>query len=150
MAISDALRREHLHLHHGNEDLKRLGDGVGRDPVHETVAGVEAAVRFLRGELLPEGRREDELLYPLVGLILGSPRATLTMSWDHAEIERMAGQLARAAEEFDEAMLRRLLYGLYHVIRLHLVKEEELYGPMLDEDLSPDRADEVVRELRAA
>jgi iron-sulfur cluster repair protein YtfE (RIC family) len=150
MGIHDELRREHAHLHHGIEELKRLGDGVGRDPVRETVAGVQAAVRFLHAELLPAGRWDDDVLYPLVGRVLGSPRATLTMSWDHAEVERMAGQLERAAEEFDEPMLRRLLYGLYHVIRLHLVKEEELYGPLLDEALSPDQADELVRGLRAA
>ena len=150
MPLSEPLRREQMHLVPGVEHLRQIADDVGAVPVAETLAQVDAAVRFLEGRLIPRTRIEDEVLYPMIGRILGSVRATRTMTRDHLEIARLAGQLERAAEEFDQAMLRRVLYGLYHLIKLHFAKEEELYFPLLDEGLSADEADEVLLQLRAA
>jgi hypothetical protein len=37
--------------------------------------------------------------------------------------------------------LRRVLYGLYAIVKLHFAKEDEVYLPLLDATLTPAAAD---------
>ena len=76
---------------------------------------------------------------PLVDRALGTD-ATATMRRTHAEIEHQVGRLRRLVAELDGSAtgagsapispedvveLRRILYGLYAVCRLHNSQEEE-------------------------
>jgi len=87
----------------------------------------------LEGELLPHERADEELLVPLVDRALGGTDATAAMSRTHAEIEHQVSRLRRllggldteTAQPEDIVELRRLLYGLYAVLRLHNAQEEE-------------------------
>ena len=87
----------------------------------------------LEDELLPHERADEELLVPLVDRALGGTDATAAMSRTHAEIEHQVTQLRRLlqaldmdpAQPEDAIELRRLLYGLYAVLKLHNAQEEE-------------------------
>ena len=87
----------------------------------------------LEGELVPHERADEELLVPLVDRALGGTDATAAMSRTHAEIEHQVGRLRRlltgldneTVQPEDVVELRRLLYGLYAVLRLHNAQEEE-------------------------
>jgi hypothetical protein len=46
--------------------------------------------------------------------------------------------------------LRRVLYGLYAIVKLHFAKEEEVYLPILDERLTPETAREMFEKLETA
>ena len=94
---------------------------------------VRALLIRLEGELLPHERADEKLLVPLVDRALGGNDATAAISRTHAEIEHQVSRLRRLlrAIEDDPAgpedviELRRLLYGLYAVLRLHNAQEEE-------------------------
>ena len=70
---------------------------------------------------------------PLVARALGSHDAVAALSRTHAEIEHQVARLRRlldsvAVDEIeaeDIVELRRLLYGLYAVLKLHNAQEEE-------------------------
>ena len=87
----------------------------------------------LEGELLPHERADEALLVPLVDRALGGTDATAAMSRTHAEIEHQVSRLRRLLQSLDDEPaqpedaieLRRLLYGLYAVLRLHNAQEEE-------------------------
>ncbi len=87
----------------------------------------------LQDELLPHERTEEALLVPLVARALGGTDATVALSRTHAEIEQQVSRLGRLLQDLggdtiaqeDLADLRRLLYGLYGVLRLHNALEEE-------------------------
>ena len=87
----------------------------------------------LEGELLPHERDDEELLVPLVARALGGTDATAAMSRTHAEIEHQVSRLRHllmgleieTVQPEDVVELRRLLYGLYAVLRLHNAQEEE-------------------------
>ena len=72
-------------------------------------------------------------------------RSTVTMSRAHAEIARLIRRLGHVVEELDpdhlddvEVLeLRRLLYGLDAILRLHFAQEEEGYFSLLDEPNAP-------------
>jgi hypothetical protein len=43
-----------------------------------------------------------------------------------------------------------VLYGLYALIKVHLIKEEELYLPLLDTKLTPETAEDLFDRLEIA
>jgi len=109
---------------------------------------LDEAHEFLVEHLLPHAEAEDRVLYPAVEQAMGAPGATKTMSRDHVAIVRLAdelgwlrGQLRGSTVTLDQAMaLRRVLYGLHAIVKLHFEKEEELYLPVLDRWLIEERA----------
>jgi iron-sulfur cluster repair protein YtfE (RIC family) len=139
------LRDEHRAL------LPELGAlRVAADAVGSPVAGeqLDRAWRLLHRHLLPHMAAEEATLYPTIDRLVGND-ATATMRRDHDEIRKRIGALdaLRSSDEPDsgaQGELRAVLYGLDAIVRLHLAKEEELYYPLLDTQLSGDEAAELV------
>ncbi len=87
-------------------------------------------------------------LYPTINRLVGND-ATAAMRRDHEEIrERMCAlDGLRSSNEPDvgsEGEVRAALYGLDAIVRLHLAKEEELYYPLLDAQLSEEEVTELI------
>ncbi|MEO6703700.1 MAG: heavy metal translocating P-type ATPase [Jatrophihabitantaceae bacterium] len=101
-------------------------EAVDLSPVHKLLVRLEA-------ELLPHERADERQLVPLVARALGGADATAGLSRTHAEIEHQVSRLHRLLADQAEASapaedvieLRRLLYGLYAVLRLHNAQEDE-------------------------
>jgi soluble P-type ATPase/hemerythrin-like domain-containing protein len=102
----------------------------------EALAALRRAYRFLTDQLLPHEQAEETQLYPALATPLGSAEATATMSRTHAEIDRLTHRLGTHLQQADAAAglnadqipdLLANLYGLYAVLRLHFVQEEENY-----------------------
>jgi hypothetical protein len=79
-----------------------------------------------------------------VARALGGADPTGALSRTHAEIEHQTRRLRRlladlrpAAEPEDIIELRRLLYGLYAILRLHNAQEEEGAFSLLPDQPSP-------------
>ncbi|MEP6559596.1 MAG: heavy metal translocating P-type ATPase [Nakamurella sp.] len=113
------------------EQMRAVADELSS---HDCDLGpVHILVGRLEGELLPHERADEELLVPLVDRALHGTDATAAISRTHAEIEHQVSRLRRLLQALDEEPtqpedvieLRRLLYGLYAVLRLHNAQEEE-------------------------
>ena len=50
----------------------------------------------------------------------------------------------------EEADARRVLYGLYALVKLHFTEEEEIYVPVLEDALDADHAREMFDRMEAA
>jgi len=135
VATAKRLRAEHDAVLPLIEQIRSAADGLStRD--HD-LAPVRTLLDRLEGELIPHERADQELLVPLVGRALGGSDATAALSRTHAEIEHQVAKLHRllggidngldseTAQPEDVVELRRLLYGLYAVLRLHNAQEEE-------------------------
>lgn len=148
------LRAEHRELVPYIADLRAVADSVGVAPLAELRLRLRAASDFLVSHLIPHALAEDEVLYPAVTAFVGTPVATATMSRDHQAVLALTTELAalRRLAEGDElraqtaAGLRRVLYGLHALIKVHFAKEEEILLPLLDERLTSASA----RDLFAA
>jgi iron-sulfur cluster repair protein YtfE (RIC family) len=89
---------------------------------------------------------------------MGASGATATMSRDHVEIGWLTEELAslrmqlseKSVSESQEKALRRVLYSLYAIVKLHLAKEEEIYLPLLDARLTPGEAQELFEAMETA
>ena len=132
---------EHESLRPGLDRLRQAADGLGTQPGAEAIADVHSVQRFLVDELAPHEVAEGTLLYPVLDRVLGGAESTATMSRAHAEIVRLIRRLGRVLEAIDAERpddgdvreLRRLLYGLHAILRLHFAQEEEGYFSLLDE-----------------
>jgi iron-sulfur cluster repair protein YtfE (RIC family) len=151
MTVTAALHDEHLGLLPHVEQLRTAAEAVDDLPPLRLAALLDEALRFLRDDLVPHATAEDDELYPVVEEVMEAPGATATMRRDHVEIARLVDELGALTARLhatpsvtDPHGLRRVLYGLYAVIRLHLAKEEELYLPLLDAGLSAQRAERVL------
>jgi heavy metal translocating P-type ATPase len=130
-----------------------LRDTVGllRHTADRLAAGADAAAlesltrahAFLSERILPHERAEETRLYPALAQPLGSSEATATMSRTHAEIQRLSDRIgahlmlaqnsgAIQPEQVDD--LLACLYGLYALLRLHFVQEEENYFALVQDE----------------
>jgi iron-sulfur cluster repair protein YtfE (RIC family) len=138
--LPQRIRDEHLELTARSEILRTVADSIGMASTESMREGVGQAYSFLIHQLIPHAQAEEQVLYPTVGKLLRSVEATETMSRDHLEVIRLTEELEALrlhvfytpVSEADKQALRRVLYGLYAIIKLHLAKEEEIYLPILE------------------
>jgi iron-sulfur cluster repair protein YtfE (RIC family) len=158
MTVTQPLRDEHKELIPHIEILRTVADSVGQASIESLRRGVEDVLEFLRHHLIPHAEAEDRTLYPVVGQVMGAPDATATMSRDHVEVGRLTDELASLRSELSRATLseaeakalRRVLYGLYALVKLHFAKEEEIYLPLLDARLSAEAARHLFEAMEQA
>ena len=156
-SLTQPIKDEHKALYRQVENLRLAGDAVNESLTSSAHDKIEQAYDFLTRQLFPHAQAEDRVLYPMVQKVMDSPHATATMSRDHLEVERLTQELGslrvhktQLSVPFDHAMaLRRVLYSLYSLIKLHLAKEEEIYLPLLDEKLTDQEAREMIEKMGA-
>ncbi len=158
VTLTQPLRDEHKELLPHIDLLQKVADSIGEAPIGSLRRGIDEAYEFLAHHLLPHAQAEEQALYPVVGRLMGAPEATATMSRDHVEVGRLVEELgslrSRLASEAtsanQEKALRRVLYGLYAVVKLHFAKEEEVYLPILDARLTPGEASRMFEAMEMA
>ena len=144
---------EHDVLARGIRRIRPLADDLGRIPGAEARARCIELRHFLEDDLLPHELAEDEELYPVVARVLGGDDPTAPMSRMHVEIAHLIGLYGRlldehgaagptgaeepggadGADEDDVVELRRVLYGLDAILRLHVAQEEQEYLSLADD-----------------
>jgi iron-sulfur cluster repair protein YtfE (RIC family) len=110
---------------------------------------------LLQAHLIPHAQAEEAALYPVVARLMGAPNGTATMTRDHVEVGRLTDELGALRAAWDDSAAnrieaRRLLYGLYALLRVHFAKEEEIYLPLLDERLSAEEAQAMFAAMEEA
>ena len=95
------------------------------DPVRQLLERLDT-------QLLPHEHAEEADLLPIMAKALGGADPTGALSRTHAEIDHQVGRLRRMLADLNDEIeaedlveLRRLLYGLYAILRLHNAQEEE-------------------------
>ncbi len=153
--VTQPLHEEHQELLPQVERLRAIADFVGEAPLPLLKQGLDEVYDFLMHHLIPHAQAEEHALYPAVQKVMGAPEATRTMARDHVEIGRLTDELGMLRAELLRApvtgvqiqALRRVLYGLYALLKLHFAKEEEVYLPLLDARLSPAEARQMFAAL---
>ncbi len=156
--LTQPLREEHKELIPHIEMLRTVADSVGAVSGERLQRGVDEAETFLTHHLIPHAQAEERALYPVVGRLMGALEATATMSRDHVEIGRLTEELGllrsqlggASANELQIKALRRVLYGLYALVKVHFAKEEDIYLPLLDARLTPEDAHRMFEAMEMA
>jgi len=137
-----AMRDGHHELLPVIDEVRRVADRLGEVPPLVARQELARLRRLLDERLLPHEADDDAALYPLVARIVGGSDPVGLMNREHVEIRRLAGMLARIVEELPESGpapadlrdLRRVLYGLHAVLRLHFAQEDESYLSLFEPD----------------
>lgn len=131
------LRDEHARLQDVLDEVRRTADSLVPDAVDQP-ARLQRLVQQLNSELLPHERAEERELYPRLARAMSGDDPLAMLSRTHREIMHLCRLFAAQVELLaggvpDEAQrqsLRRLLYGLDAILRLHFAQENELYDAL--------------------
>lgn len=156
MTEAPSVRVEHHALHAHLDAIGDVADSIGEITVEKTRARVENVYDFLARHIRPHMRAEDQVLYPLLDRLIGTPSATAALRRDHAEIVSFVDELAAIRHTLADApldqglihRLRRTLYGLHLLLTMHFAKEDELYYPFLEQRLEQAAADDLARRMQ--
>jgi hypothetical protein len=139
------------------ENLARLAEMIAEGITPAFVAESEAEHRFIVGQLLPHMEAIETTLYGELDRLMEGRHTMAPMRLEHAELRRLvdsAGQYhdlvtTGRLTPADAIGMRRLLYRLHAMLRVHLA-EEELYLRVLDHNLSNAEKDELARGIEHA
>lgn len=104
---------------------------------------LEEECQFITGQMLPHITTIEETLYPQLDQLMDKRHSMQPMREEHERLRGLTQSLCRyrldvAARKLDDADamgLRRILYRLYTLVKVHLA-EEELYLRVIDRDLT--------------
>jgi heavy metal translocating P-type ATPase len=129
-----------LHAEHGRltgvlDRMRTLGDALAADG---DGPGLKRELVALAGDLqavLSHERADENELLPQLAVLVGGHDPMAAMSRAHREIAHLGRRYARLAAEVGEdgpdpaeiTELRRILYALEAILRLHFAQEDELY-----------------------
>ena len=140
-ALGERFRREHVELLPLVDSLRTVADHLDDLEPRAAYAELRELREGLEDRLLPHEREEERALFPAVGRALGGDDPMGAMSRAHMEITHLIRRFSRLVDDLppsgpdqaDLPELRRVLYGLHAVLRLHNAQEEEAYLAVLDE-----------------
>jgi hypothetical protein len=129
------LAAEHRALSSGIARIRISADGIDNLGPVEALAELSAVRTFLVERLMPHEVEEDRTVYPILATAMGSDDATSALHVTHTEIFHLIRLYGRLVDELpasgpapdDLPDLRRVLYGMDAILRLHMAQEEELY-----------------------
>ena len=162
LSPTQMLRAEHREIEEQLEvlssALRQIGD---HGPVPEVLDRIESVARFIDSEMGVHHRKEEEGLFPFLKEFLASEDLHLDARIaDHEDLKIMSGKFNEALNECREAEAGRKArfaaqmlkgYGLYivHLVREHLLKEDQILFLVADEYLTGEQETEILERFAA-
>jgi heavy metal translocating P-type ATPase len=134
--VAERFRAEHREFAPELMRVRSVADRLGQLPPEEVRRELEA-VRLFVVERLPQHEEEEEAaVYPVVARLMGGEDPMSSMARAHIEISHLARVFRQLLDDLPEegptpddlVDLRRVLYGLHAILRLHFAQEEEAYA----------------------
>jgi soluble P-type ATPase len=134
--VADRFRREHREFAPELQRLRSVADRLEQMSGPEAIRELET-VRVFIAERLPRHEEEEEAaVYPIVASLMGGEDPMSSMARAHVEISHLGRIFQQLLEDLppegpspeDLLDLRRVLYGLHAILRLHFAQEEEAYA----------------------
>jgi heavy metal translocating P-type ATPase len=153
--LSTRLRDEHRELAPSLARIRPLADRLGTMPPADALVELQWMRTFLLETLIPHEEAEDREVYPLLAKAVGNDDVTAALHRTHTEIFHLIRFTDRLVAEIppegpgpeDLTDLRRVLYGLDAILRLHMAQEEELYLALGDEH--PETSEPILQRAQA-
>ena len=146
--IGGQVRLDHRRMLPEVDRLRSIADRMDALDSYRLDKELRAVRSFLEEVVLPHEKEEDAVLYPIVARLIGGRDPTATMSREHLEIRHLVRLFGSIVDDLSEGGpdeedlrdLRRTLYSLHAILRLHIAQEEEAYLTLLEDAASPDMA----------
>jgi soluble P-type ATPase len=134
--VGERFRAEHREFAPWLQRIRAAADRLDTLDPREALEELEQIRWFLQERLVRHEREEEAAVYPVVAQLMGGEDSMGTMERAHMEIEHLTRVYAHLLEGLpsdgptleDRIDLRRVLYGLHAILRLHFTQEEEVYS----------------------
>ncbi len=139
--VGERFRAEHKEFVPQLAKIRAVADHLGSLDQADLRQELDA-VRWFLMERLPQHEEEEEAeVYPVVEKLMGGEDPMASMSRAHLEIGHLSRLYATLLDDLgpegptleDLVDLRRVLYGLHAILRLHFAQEEEAYAWLASE-----------------
>ena len=141
------------HEHHERlmtkvDELPATGDALLSATTADLQRRLDQAEDLLTGLLSPHLEAAEANLYPELERLLQNRHSMAPMRREHIEIRRMIAEFTTLRRTIgigrptkgQAVALRRVIFQLYALLKVHLV-EEELYVGIVDRGVSPEAAE---------
>jgi len=153
-SLPETSRRHRMTIEAHVDKLPELAEMIGRVPPEDYAARFEVECGFLMGQLVPHIEAIEATRYDRLQALMGTRHSMAPMRREHDELRGLFDALctyrkAAAGDCLDSAAeigLRRVLYRLYAVLKVHLA-EEDLYLGVLERNLSDEEQDALARGM---
>ncbi len=134
--VAERFRREHVEFAPEVQRIRTVADRLDTYEPAELRAELDAVRTFLCDRLPQHEEEEEAAVYPVVAKLMGGEDPMSSMQRAHVEIEhlirvyrQLVDDLSATGPDRDDLVdLRRVLYGLHAILRLHFAQEEEAYA----------------------
>jgi soluble P-type ATPase len=134
--VGERFRAEHREFMPWLQRVRATADRLDTFEPQRALEELEQIRWFLTERLVRHEREEEEAVYPVVARLMGGEDPMGTMERAHMEIEHLTRVYAHLLDGLpsegptleDLVDLRRVLYGLHAILRLHFTQEEEVYS----------------------
>jgi len=134
--VADRFRREHREFAPELQRIRSVADRLEDLPPDQAAAELDAVRVFIAERLPQHEEEEEEAVYPVVAELMGGEDPMSSMARAHVEIAHLGRMYQQLLDDLppdgptpDDLMdLRRVLYGLHAILRLHFAQEEEAYA----------------------
>jgi hypothetical protein len=154
LSLRTTSQDHHARLQPHVDQLLVLAEMVGRvdcSAIHEVF---EEEYTFIVGQLVPHIEAVESTLYDQLERLMGTRHSMAPMRQEHEEMVRLIGELGGYRRHVEGCRwstveglaLRRALYRLHSILKVHLA-EEELYLGVLDQNLTDEEKDALARGI---
>ena len=155
--LTDTVHEHHAILIPHVDALLETARMVGTVPCEELRPRVLDTRSFLSGTLLPHMEATERSIYPRLESALSDTGALAPLRREHEEVRRLTAELGRLCDANREGpyrrgaalALRRALYRIHAIVRVHL-DEEEMLTALLAHSIDPDEVASVASDLAHA
>ena len=134
--VGERFRDEHREFTPHLQRIRTVADRLETYSADEVMTELEQIRWFLLERLVQHEQEEEAAVYPVVAELLGGEDPMGSMERAHMEIEHLARVFGHLLSDLppegpgpeDLIDLRRVLYGLHAILRLHFAQEEEAYS----------------------
>jgi heavy metal translocating P-type ATPase len=140
--VAERFREEHRRFAPELHRIRSVADRIDELPPQEAREELDAIRSFLV-ERLPQHEEEEEAaVYPVVAKLMGGEDPMASMARAHVEIDHLTRVFRSLVDDLPSGVpspddlvdLRRVLYGLHAILRLHFAQEEEAYAWLAAEE----------------
>ncbi len=125
------------HEHHERilahvDRMPEMADALLTASADDVRASVVATAEFLNGTLLPHVDAAERSIYPELERMFQNRHSMRPMRNEHDEIRRLVGEYGKLSADLREGRvtlgrslaLRRVIFGLYALLKVHLAEED--------------------------
>jgi iron-sulfur cluster repair protein YtfE (RIC family) len=146
--LPQVTHEHHERILHAVDRMPEIADRLLTAKADDVRPELAELQQFFTGSLLPHIDASEQTMYPELERMFQNRHSMAPMRREHEEVRRLIGTYTKLAAELQvkpmtlgkALAVRRVMYQLYSVIKIH-VAEEEAYLRIVDRGVTGDVAD---------